>query len=616
MIRVGQGRARRTQAAAAASGQARLRLTPRQIRVLAGIALAFGAGLVLLSIVSQLLALQTAGAALVAAGGGIAWWTAPPGRSPRLRWLPRSLAVLYTVAVLVMVVDAVVSMPREAPAGGPIWSGSPLNQASRGVFMVLAAVLACSTLPAAIRARPLDEWVSDVLLLGLGVTVPVLTVFVPARSHLAPLSVAEMIVVLGIMALSFAGSSMVLWPRPPFADPGQALVVVTGIFIPLFVQLIGLASAGWGPLRHPLDILGGVYLGSALVGAGGLVRAARPRFESLRLVLSVSFGLAAASSPWIARQSNLWVAFPIAFGAAAILAFRLIRASHRLEETAAREQQAAAQLRAVDELKTTFLRAVSHDLRTPLTVILGVALTLERSEHLLAAEERLELVRRLGTNARKLNRLLTDLLDLERLSRGILEPTRRPTDVGALVRQLASGMDALAGRPLTVQAPAVVVWVDAPKVERIVENLLINAARHTPAGTPVWVRVVGRPEGVLLCVEDAGPGLSPDRRGIVFEAFQRGATAAPYAPGVGIGLSLVSSFAELHGGRAWVEDRAGGGCAFKVLLPGGCPASGVAFGEPSACQSPTPAQDQSAKASSSNVMANRRPAGSSTASSQ
>ncbi len=184
----------------------------------------------------------------------------------------------------------------------------------------------------------------------------------------------------------------------------------------------------------------------------------------------------------------------------------------------------------------------------------------------------MELVRRLGTNARKLDRLLVDLLDLERLSRGILEPTCRPTDVGALARQLASGMDALAGQPLTVEAPSLVVWVDAPKVERIVENLLINAVKHTPPGTPVWLKVAGQREGVLIAVEDAGPGLSPERRGVVFEAFQQGATAAPHAPGVGIGLSLVSSFAELHGGRAWVEDRPGGGCSFKVLLPGGCPA--------------------------------------------
>jgi signal transduction histidine kinase len=191
-----------------------------------------------------------------------------------------------------------------------------------------------------------------------------------------------------------------------------------------------------------------------------------------------------------------------------------------------------------------------------------------------------ELVRRLGTNARKLNRLLADLLDLERLRRGILEPTRRPTDVGALVRQLAGGMDALASQPLMVEAPSVVVCVDAPKVERIVENLLINAVKHTPPGTPVWAKVVSQREGVLITVEDAGPGLSPDRRGIVFEAFQRDATAAPHAPGVGIGLSLVSSFAELHGGRAWVEDRPGGGCSFKVLLPGESPRVPSATGSP------------------------------------
>jgi signal transduction histidine kinase len=576
MIQAAGGPARRTQTDAAGTLAARrptrARLASRPARVLTGMAIMAGVGLVVLSIAFNSLALQTVGATLVGVGGGIAWWTASPPDTPRLERIRSTLALIFVLAVLVMIVDAIVNMPREAPAGGPIWSGSELDQALRGLFMVVAAIVACSSLPAAIHARPLDEWVSDVLLLGLGVTVPVLTVFVPTRSQLAPLSPAEMLVILGFILLAFTGSSMVLWPRQPFADPGQVVMVVTGIFAVLFVQLIGLASDGWGPLRRPGDILGGIYLGTALVAAAGLVRSSRPRFESLRLMLSVTFGLAAASSPWIARGSNPWVAFPIAFGAAAILAFRLIRASHRLEEMAAREQQAADELRAVDEMKTTFLRAVSHDLRTPLTVILGVALTLERSGHLLSPDERLELVHRLGTNARKLHRLLTDLLDLERLSRGILEPTRRPTDVGALVRQLADGMDALASQPLTVETSSVVAWVDAPKVERIVENLLINAVRHTPPGTPVWVKVVRQHEGVLVTVEDAGPGLSPERRGVVFEAFQRGATAAPHAPGVGIGLSLVSSFAELHGGRAWVEDRPGGGCSFRVLLPGGRPA--------------------------------------------
>jgi two-component system sensor histidine kinase MtrB len=95
----------------------------------------------------------------------------------------------------------------------------------------------------------------------------------------------------------------------------------------------------------------------------------------------------------------------------------------------------------------------------------------------------------------------------------------------------------------------------------------VNVVRHTLPGTPVWVRVEREPLGALITVEDAGPGVPEDMRKTVFESFRRGPGTRPYSPGVGIGLALVASFAELHGGRAWVEERAGGGASFRVLLP-------------------------------------------------
>ena len=119
-----------------------------------------------------------------------------------------------------------------------------------------------------------------------------------------------------------------------------------------------------------------------------------------------------------------------------------------------------------------------------------------------------------------------------------------------------------------VDAPALVVALDAPKVERIVENLITNALRHTPNGARVWVAAAATDGGALIRVEDEGPGIPEDLRDEIFEPFRQGPSISPHAPGVGVGLSLVSRFAELHGGRAWVEDRAGGGAAFRVYLPG------------------------------------------------
>jgi PAS domain S-box-containing protein len=245
------------------------------------------------------------------------------------------------------------------------------------------------------------------------------------------------------------------------------------------------------------------------------------------------------------------------------------RAEQATKDALLREQQAAARLRALDELKNTFLDAVSHELRTPLAAVIGIALTLQRAEGELSEADRADLVARLVANGRKLDRLLSDLLDLDRLSRGIVTPKREPTDMAELAGRIAEEWRLLNGRELQVDVEPVTVSVDPNKVERIVENLLANAARHTPPETPVWLRVHPTGGGVTLAVEDAGAGVPPEVRATVFEPFRRGPDAPVHAPGVGIGLSLVARFAELHGGRAWVEERDGGGSAFRVFLPDG-----------------------------------------------
>jgi PAS domain S-box-containing protein len=233
------------------------------------------------------------------------------------------------------------------------------------------------------------------------------------------------------------------------------------------------------------------------------------------------------------------------------------------------EREATRRLRALDEMKNTFLDAVSHELRTPLAAIVGIGLTLEHKADYLADADRSDLYTRLVANARKLDRLLNDLLDLDRLTHGIVAPKRRPTDVAALAARITDDWGLLNGRTPKVVAEPVAVSLDPGKVERIIENLLANAARHTPPDTPVWVRVERPPggDGVLLAVEDAGAGVPAELRDSVFEPFRQGPGAPTHAPGVGIGLTLVARFAELHGGRAWVEERAGGGSSFRVLIP-------------------------------------------------
>ena len=243
-------------------------------------------------------------------------------------------------------------------------------------------------------------------------------------------------------------------------------------------------------------------------------------------------------------------------------------ATDRLAVALDRERAAAEHLRTLDELKSGFLQAVSHDLRTPLASVLGISLTLQRGRGRLGPADTEDLLGRLAANARRLDRILTGLLDLDKLDRGIVELRREPVDLAGLVAGVVSeASDELGAHPVSLELLPIQVLADAAKVERVVENLLANAARHTDPGTPIWVRVAPLERGALLCVDDAGPGIPAEQRESIFRPFQRGPAGATYAPGSGVGLALVAQIASLHDGQAWVEDRAGGGASFRVLLP-------------------------------------------------
>jgi signal transduction histidine kinase len=144
--------------------------------------------------------------------------------------------------------------------------------------------------------------------------------------------------------------------------------------------------------------------------------------------------------------------------------------------------------------------------------------------------------------------------------------TREPTDVLALVEAVIAACP-LDGRHVGISGAPLQADVDAPKLERIVENLVMNAVRHTPPASAIRIRLEVEDGDLLLVVDDDGPGVADEFKEAVFETFNRGAKMLSVTPGTGIGLSLVACFAALHGGHAWVEDAPGGGASFRVRLP-------------------------------------------------
>ena len=228
--------------------------------------------------------------------------------------------------------------------------------------------------------------------------------------------------------------------------------------------------------------------------------------------------------------------------------------------------QDVTEQRQVDRLREDILSAVSHELRTPLTSVLGFALTLEERRSELDPETVDEIVADIAQAARRLERLLSDLLDIERLRLGHTVVRRERVDVSDLVRRVVADYP-LDGRVVTISGGPVAANVDGAKVERIVDNLVANAAKHTPPGGPIDIRLDTRGNDLLLVVEDEGPGIADQYKQDVFETFNRGPNVSSMTPGAGIGLALVARFTAIHGGRSWVEDAPGGGAAFHVLIP-------------------------------------------------
>ncbi|MEA2207769.1 MAG: two-component system, OmpR family, sensor histidine kinase KdpD [Solirubrobacteraceae bacterium] len=228
-----------------------------------------------------------------------------------------------------------------------------------------------------------------------------------------------------------------------------------------------------------------------------------------------------------------------------------------------------AALRRADVVKTALLRAVSHDLRTPLTAITAAGEAV--ASPTLSPQERADMAAVIGEEARRLSRLVDNLLDLSRLEAGAAEPRRDWTSVEELVR---ASLGELAARPdefsLSIDRDLPLVRVDPVQMERAFVNVLENARVHS-GGHPVSVRaraVRGRAgERVIVRVVDRGPGIPPAQLERVFEPFYRAGTAASGHRGSGLGLAIARGFTQASSGTLHVESLPGQGASFVFELP-------------------------------------------------
>ena len=235
-----------------------------------------------------------------------------------------------------------------------------------------------------------------------------------------------------------------------------------------------------------------------------------------------------------------------------------------------------------ERLRSSLLSAVSHDLRTPLSVITGASSTLLDTGQSLDPKVRRELVASILDEAQRLNRLVANLLDMTRLQAGALEVRKQwqPVEevIGATLARMARQLET---HPLTTHIAADLPFVplDDLLIQEVLINLLENAVRHTPPGTPIDVTASLDGQSVAVEVADRGPGLPPGDPERLFEKFYR-AHEAMERPGAGLGLAICRGIVELHGGRIHAANRSGGGAVFRFSLPLGASPPPAAPEEP------------------------------------
>ena len=229
--------------------------------------------------------------------------------------------------------------------------------------------------------------------------------------------------------------------------------------------------------------------------------------------------------------------------------------------------ESAEKLRRVDEMRSDFVAMVSHELRSPMTVVAGIADILKKRQAALTNQQRGELIDTLGREARRLTRLVSEVLDLEAIEQGQMELQVGEVDLAELAREAVTDAGAADRTDLSVERGNAVAICDSDRIKQVLLNLISNATKFSETDAPLKVTVAPEADCVRLSVQDSGPGISEADQMKLFQRFSRLEGGGTRKPGSGLGLYLSRSIVEAHGGEIWVDSEVGKGSTFSFRIP-------------------------------------------------
>ncbi|MFH1442057.1 MAG: hybrid sensor histidine kinase/response regulator [Candidatus Omnitrophota bacterium] len=233
-------------------------------------------------------------------------------------------------------------------------------------------------------------------------------------------------------------------------------------------------------------------------------------------------------------------------------------------------KEANEKLKEMDKRKSTFVANVSHEFRSPLTIIReSLMLVIDGTLGEISLEQRKMLETGRGTIDR-LIRLATDLLDVSKIESGKVEMKRREVDIVSLAEEIITGYkEELLKKQINftedISSSAGIVWADRDKLTEVIMNLLNNAIKYTPEKENIGVKIYGDDKEVRFEIYDSGPGIAKEYFEKIFDKFER--ITAEKQEGTGLGLPIAKDIVELHKGRIWVESEVGKGSRFIFTLP-------------------------------------------------